>query len=504
MSTPWRSTRRSTNPTGYSHHGRCKFGFNCKNFRKGKCTYFHPAEDQTKYAHSVERYKGLMDKGRKRWSLIVDGLSEGETLEEATPLSGHVGITGERVLGSFNKLGDNRIAVPGCPPQFSPPTAALQLKPDGDSSVPAVYPVYTYRLEPLIRSVQCMSPDVDVLDGTCDVVASAGSVYRLYDHLVRTTGMTKRVDVEVRSVPTIPDISRGGGGPPPTGVGRRVVLLQPWKDDPNHDISYGYGSNFAAATCHYPDDLPASLRGSFSHHRVLYYELGGLRIALHCEADGKYDQVEKAKSKSTTPWRDRGHLPSPPVSPKMAMSTPSSPPKTKGSRFSVLMEGVEDEDEEMSDVSSSTLSVEWPCGPSTPTSASHVVEIKTYDAAKPQIMADLGPKALARYVCCRPESQLYFGRTPQLYEAGHSNGTFEVNVGVQSVEDRLQQWEAENQQHLQRLVSFLRQIIQTASTHAAEGRTQLSLVLPGVQDPSCEDKRARLYVRHDGVSFLPA
>lgn len=487
MSTPWRSTRRQSGHS-YSLNGRCKYGFHCTYFRKGTCTYFHPADDRDKLACSFGNVADALERSKSRWGLMVDGLAGEEVLGEApltgkaTPLPTHVGITSERVLGSYSKLADNKIAVPGCPPVFTPPTRPLQLAPDADMDAPP-FPVYKYGLEPLVRSVQCMSPGIDVLGGACDVVASAGSVYKLYAYLVGTLQMTMRFDMEVRRRPD----GSGRGG---------VLLLQPWKGDPNHRLSYGYGNSFAAATCRFPEDLPASLRNSFSHHRVLYYELGGLRFAAHCEADAQYDP-----GKAKTPWKERGHLPSPPISPKMSMSTPASP-KTKGSRFSVLMEDVDDDDDE-TDISSSTLTVDYPCGPSTAVPAAYLVEIKTYNATRLKQHAAIGVKSVRRYICQGPDSQLYFGRTPQLYETGQENGAFTPNTSVENVRERLEKWEADNQQNLQRLVAFLRDTINRASAHAAEGRTRLSLVLPSGRDASCEDMRARLYIRNDGVSFLP-
>lgn len=496
MSTPWRATRRSS-----GHNGRCKHGFNCVNFRKNTCRFFHTAEDREKRAHSIDHYEVLLAQSRNRLSLLVEGLGDAsavlagpkgavgadagiDTDAYTTAVPFPVGITAERVLGSFNKIADNKIAVPGCPPQFTPPTHTIQVKPDAaqpDGRDNPPFPTYTHGLEPLVRAVQCMTPDVDVLGGACDIVANAGSVYRLFNFLTKKLIMTTRYDLEWR-----PTSTPGGG----------ILLMQPWKGDPNHDVSYGYGQSFAAATCHFASDLPAALQTSFSHHRVLYYELSGLRFAVHCEADGYYDP-QHAATKVQLPL-------SPPVSPKLTMSTPASPrSKANGSRFSVLMEDVdEEEDETHAPPASATLGIDFPCGPAVPVPAAHLIELKTFNAKRFSDWIATGASP-SRFFHNRPDSQLYFGRTPQLYEAGRDGGTFSPDVRVEKVAARLRAWEAENQNDLQRLVVFLRDLLQRASAHAAAGHTRLSLVLPGVQDPASKDKRARLYVRDSGVSFLP-
>lgn len=294
--------------------------------------------------------------------------------------------------------------------------------------------------------------------------------------------------------------------------------MQKWSGDPNRLISYGYGRNFADATCRFDDDLPSTLHSSISHHRVLYYELGGLRFAVHCEIDAYYDpqdtKAEEASQTAKAAAPKKAKLPmSPPISPKLTMATPSSPSRNKGSRFSVLMEDVDDvhdeDDDEKKDSEvkapvSSTLEIEFPCGPSVPIPANKTIEIKTFDALKRRKRSSIGGRP-AHYTIFQPDAQMYFGRVQQLYEAGHEHGTFSPNVHVENVESRLKHWEAEaeTQEGLQRLVAFLRDLIQRAAAHAAEGRTRLSLVFPSSNDPVMTDKRAKLYVRDDGVSFLP-
>ncbi|KJR81997.1 uncharacterized protein SPSK_03302 [Sporothrix schenckii 1099-18] len=512
MSTPWRPTRQYT-----GNKGTCMYGVTCVKFRKNKCTYFHADQDRVKLADSIHRQAALLAQSQERLSKMLEGLdahpdilaaaktkdTEDDAADTSTDQTCPVRITAERVLASFNKVSDDTIAVPGCPPRFSPPTThAIRVShdDDGDGDYGSdrdkrrLYPTYTHGLEPLVRAVQCMSPDVDVLNGACDIVANAGSIYRLFNFLVRKSFATLRCDLEWRP-PSPTGMANGDGD----GAGG-TLLIQQWKDDPDHDVSYGFGTNFAAATCRFGPDLPEALQTSFSHHRVLYYELGGLRFAVHCEADGHYDPHRQGHAATV-------QFPlSPPVSPKLAMSTPTTTPasprsKAKGSRFSVLMEDADDEETKQA-FSSPTLTVDYPCGPAVPVPADHLVEVKTFNAQKRDAWLSTSAKS-ARYVRYGPDSQLYFGRTAQLYEAGHKRGVFEPNVHVENVAGRLQLWEEDNQQDLARLVVFLRDLLQRAAAHAADGRMHLSLVLPGAQDPSCKDKRATLHVRSDSASFLP-
>ncbi|CAK7214511.1 hypothetical protein SBRCBS47491_002167 [Sporothrix bragantina] len=413
---------------------------------------------------------------RERADKMMQGLGESILLDsdDIFVAPGPLSIRAERVLASYNKVGDNAIAVPGCPPQFTPPNARLHVHKVLEEPV---YPTITFGLEPLVRAVQCMSPNVDVLGGACDIVSNAGSLYKLFLFLENNLSFTARMDMEWQ--PSSKDETKG------------VMLVQSWKGDPSSQFSVGYGGRFTEATCHFPKDLPETLQNSYSHHRVLYYELGGLRMAVHCEADGYYSPELP---------------PSPPVSPKLSKAVPAS----KGSRFSVLM--VDDDDpvsEELPVVSSDTLAVTFPCGPATPVPAANLVEIKTFDARKVNCKHDVCTDAKFKlFIRHTPDSQLYFGRTLQLYEAGHDSGVFSGGLSVNNVTARLQQWEADNQKELGRLVGFLQRICTLAAEHASRGNTRLSLILPGTQhcDPvklAHLDRSAKLYVRTDGVAFLP-
>ncbi|CAK7203133.1 hypothetical protein SEUCBS139899_005862 [Sporothrix eucalyptigena] len=485
--------RQQTKLKYYTDHStvRCKYGSGCWYLRRKICEFYHPPEDTDKSAQSAFSYRERLAKGRERFQLMTKDLSDSVVLAGPQGSNGQVDdvvdddhsepvrITGERVLASFNRIDDNIIAVPGCPPKFVPPIDTLKINNSQDQR--RVFPTYTFGLEPLVRAVQCMAPDFDVLGGTCDLVANAGSLYRMFNFLANKSFITIRADLEWR----------------PCENGRGTLLMQQWKSDPDHQVSYGYGESFSTATCQFSPNLPDPLPSSFTHHRVLYYELGGLRFAVHCEADGYYDPGE------TSPETQKAQKvqlpPSPPVSPKLHMLTPIS----TGSRFSVLM----DDGCSSSSVSSPTLSIKYPCGPDVPIPDEHLVEIKTYDARKLRNWKrreSLGKYNNYPYVRYKPDSQLYFGRIQQLYETGHEVGLFPSNVAVDNVTARLQEWEVEHQDDLRRLVQFVQRLCTLAAASAARGHSRMSLVLPGTQDTAtARNRAAKLYVRNDDVSLLP-
>ncbi|CAK7225814.1 hypothetical protein SCUCBS95973_005990 [Sporothrix curviconia] len=513
----------------------CKFGSECRYMRSMACHYYHPPTHLEKNGIPAAAYRARQRSVtstnavlRERNTSMMQGLGEAITLDDddddndddaedtalRTPCGKRLSITNERVLASYNKIADNAIAVPGHPLQFTPPATPLHIP---HTVYRPAYPAYTFGLEPLVRAVQCMAPDVDVLGGTCDLVANAGSLYGLFHFLDGTMSLTTRIDLQWRP----PALSASSAASAASRNGAHgTLLLQLWKDDPGNLLNLGYGGRFAAATCRFSptDAVPDVLRASsFSHHRVLYYELGGLRMAVHCEADGYYCSPDLP--------------PSPPVSPRPSKAVPAT-----GSRFSVLLGDDEDEDDDDDSpgVSSATLAVTFPCGPPTPVPAAHLVEVKTFDARKAAFRHNMyySPnqntnkennsktnsktnsnsrkknKIFARYTA---DSQLYFARTTQLYEAGHVDGLFPGGVPVNNVAARLANWERDNQQQLRRLVGFLRRLGALAAEHAtaAQGHTRFSLILPGTQnrDPVLlsphEDQRAKLYVRDDGVAFLP-
>ena len=529
----------------------CVYGPMCDQFTSRKCIYSHPSSPLSpKYRDKDSKYFTHRISPLERERRMLDGLVLVHSLNATSTAfcgpsgiadSGHGRLTirNERVLASYNKLGDNKIAVPGFPQQFVPPTKSLSLKLDADENkdpwdskysknrknsnkdkdskeTRRAYPSYTHSLEPLVRAVQCMAPSHYGKVESADIVANAGSLYRLFHYLSGRAIVAHRFDLEWR-----PNGGGGGGG---------AVLMQQWSDDPDHMVSYGRGNNFAHKTCHYPDGVPDFIETSFTHHRVIAYGFGSLQFVIHCEADGFYEPADvdmvdaglptppstpRKASAMPIPCTRATHrlpplaspmrMPTPPMSPPL--SPPLMPPSSMGSRFAILDydeggdsdDDDEDDDDNIDDIEpvthhTGTLDITY--HPSTRTiPPDHMVEIKTYS------------KVRNKQRTIPPEPQLYFGRTKQLFRAGHQWGCFAVNGDgtdeqVRDMAATLQQWEQEQQDVLARVHNVLLHVRKLASDMGAEGHTKLCLVCPNPTDAGTMPMQ--IYIRKDEASFLPS
>ncbi|EPE06430.1 hypothetical protein F503_02558 [Ophiostoma piceae UAMH 11346] len=517
----------------------CRYGPACDHFTARMCIYSHPSSPLSpNYRNKNSKHFTHRISTPERQKQMLDGLALAHSLHALSTTScgpvsilegeqEHLTIRNEHVLASYNKLGDNKIAVPGFPQKFVPPTENLIVELDADenkdpwdsknsTAIRRTYPSYTHSLEPLVRAVQYMAPTHYSKVESADIVANAGSLYRLFHYLSSHASAAHRFDLEWRP-------NSGGGG---------TLLMQQWNDDPDHKVSYGRGNNFAQKTCHYPDEVPDFIETSFTHHRVVSYDVGSLHIVIHCEADGFYEPADVADDESADvemadaclptppstpcstfsmpiPYTSAAHrlppltsprrMPTPPMSPPMSPRLMSPP--SMGSRFAILDndEGNDDagdgEDDNVEPVTHHTGTLDITYHPSTRTiSSANMVEIKTYS------------KTRNKQLVISPEPQLYFGRTRQLYKAGHLSGCFEVkgdgaDEQVQDMTETLQQWEQEHQDVLSRMHSVLLHVRKLASDMAAEGHTKLCLVCPGPMDSATVPMQ--IYIRNDATSFLP-
>jgi len=327
------------------------------------------------------------------------------------------------------------------------------------------YPTYRYELEPLLRSVEMMSPDFDLLEST-DIVASSGTLRRIFLFLQAdkyALPKVNRCEIEWRN---------------------HTLFLSKWADDPEFSYSAGRGAGFEQKTCRHADDAPDVLKQSTSHHRVVSYTLGRLRLAVQSEVDA---WLPTAAVTRPTPAR--------PAPPRACGTTR----RDSGVAFGPSARGFEllamDDPGDTTDFSeqpaaaasdsSPSLRIHWPCGTDVP--PDRLVEVKTHEAAN-----------AARFF---PETQLYFSRTSLMYHATHKEGLFKPsNAGVRDMLAEVNRWEAENSSTLGRLVGFLDELKKTVGEYAAAGGCMnFSLVCDG----SSKRLVARLYARGDGVHLLP-
>ncbi len=455
---------------------KCMHGDQCSFYRRGTCRYYH--SDQHKHS-------------RSRSQLIVANLTHSVDIDLSSLVNvdalQSVAISNVRTLGSYSKHSDNHIAVPGCPQQFVPPTEAITI-PSPNGTPPIVYPNFAHRLEPLVRSVQCMTPEFNILDA-CDIVANAGSMSRIMEFLDGELYRELRYDMEWR----------------PTD---NTLLIQVWRGSPRHEFYGGRRGDFARRTCCFPDSTPESLKSSLSYHRVLSYSIGGLCLALHCETDSFYDPTHPPST---------GAAPSQPPLQQTPLTPPMSPIQQKvtghqrrggwrpipaavafGSRYSMLGTGGKAPDDSHEgkgqDVVAEqklldTLVVDFPCGRNVP--ADQLLEIKIYNELN-QNESLSHPTTMSR---------LYFTGLKNLYQASHKGAIFKPGQLVMNLEADLQQWERDQQPKLVRLVALLRRLIELSREHSSRGDNKLSLLC----SKTVEGKQhAAMYVRNDDVSFLPA
>ncbi|KAK3400899.1 hypothetical protein B0T20DRAFT_348045 [Sordaria brevicollis] len=174
-----------------------------------------------------------------------------------------VEIQGVRALSSFNKIADNEIAVPGVPPRLRPLTNQLTLLPDhNNKSLERNYPTFTYPFEPLIRSIQAVNPDFDWTQ--TDIVTNASNLRKMFILFSNQQMENERFDLTWKN---------------------GVLFLSKWTKDPHLNSSVGHGSGFEKATCIHEDDEDELLKSSASHHRVIEYRFGGLRLVVQSEVD---------------------------------------------------------------------------------------------------------------------------------------------------------------------------------------------------------------------------
>lgn len=173
------------------------------------------------------------------------------------------------------------------------------------------YPRFSYVFAPLIAAVEQRdsaepgrSDAASSVLRSADIVTNASNLRKLLHLLTGRKYLCERYDIELVAGPD--------------GAANDTLFLSKWTDDPSLHTSMGHGAGFERATCRYPQghggDEARLLRRSVSHHRVVAYSLGGLRMVVQSEVDAYHCDCAShcSPSKATTP------LPTPPSSPKMA------------------------------------------------------------------------------------------------------------------------------------------------------------------------------------------
>ncbi|KUJ21236.1 uncharacterized protein LY89DRAFT_665681 [Mollisia scopiformis] len=176
----------------------------------------------------------------------------------------HISIKECKFLASYNwiKADVASIYVPGTPARWSPPALPFTIAPDSEQDEHRRL-ITAPRWAPFFASMLIMQPNYPL--GEIDLVTDRSSLRRLFEWVCSSsTEDSWRLDA---------NIVEG------------TMFLSKWVKSfgrfigPGHS---GYGFGFEKACLKFEGDV----NDSSSHHRILEYELGGLKCLVQSEADG--------------------------------------------------------------------------------------------------------------------------------------------------------------------------------------------------------------------------
>ncbi|GKZ85982.1 hypothetical protein AnigIFM56816_000830 [Aspergillus niger] len=204
-------------------------------------------------------------------SVKIAGISRVDLkdFEEITP-----SITDVKHLSSYNWIDSETptIAIPGCPPLWSPPKGTRKVPKDSGciyiAQNAARHPESA--LEPLFRALYTTHPSFDI--GAIDLVTERNNIRKLLSFIN-------------------PSLSKDGLEPFTIEVeftGKTAVFCRAETETvrflgPKDCV--GFGHEFEKA---YTRD---QVNGSTGHHKIISYFLGGLRLIVRYEADGYIDPL---------------------------------------------------------------------------------------------------------------------------------------------------------------------------------------------------------------------
>ncbi|KAI0127565.1 hypothetical protein BJ170DRAFT_595427 [Xylariales sp. AK1849] len=223
----------------------CEWRTSCRHNNKGVCLYRHQA-DETRVDDILRRC--MLKDMETHCSINPD------TLTTVTPAR----INETLECSSFNRLADNEIAVPGVPARFHPLEQEVSIPQDSNNSALRYFPSYTYRFEPLLRSLELMKPDFNLF--TADVVCNVGILDQLFKWLNYPSETQKRFDMEWLN---------------------DTLFISRWLEPKEFEFRYGRGGSYEQRT----RKFEGKLHHSASHHRVHSYNFGGLKCVVQSEID---------------------------------------------------------------------------------------------------------------------------------------------------------------------------------------------------------------------------
>ncbi|KAJ5356799.1 hypothetical protein N7517_011408 [Penicillium concentricum] len=291
------------------------------------------------------------------------------------------------------------IAVPGTPACWSPPRGPQQVKMDSGVYLIAENAIRhpTSPFEPLFRALYLENPSFDIR--SVDVVTDRNCIRQLLSFINPGLEKTQRFTLHVELIKNTVIICRVEK--------KKRQYIKPGQPS-------GFGHNFEKRyTIH-------QIKGSTSHHRIISYTFGALKLLIRHETDG-YVAAGIAGHSTTVNQSTHDHLSSKMKS--VSLSQPgiylyTTPPECK---LTIRKAGE-------------------------PVPLASTLEIKTRTIKRPLAMKDFA-------------AQLWISQTPKLVRAYHTEGKFQPP----EVEDAIavvKSWEDLHQVDLRKLAALIRKIIE--------------------------------------------
>jgi hypothetical protein len=356
-------------------------------------------------------------------------IGRGDFSKLVAPAEGTIAINDVKHLSSYNWIDGltPTIAVPGSPNRWSPSYTEVTLPQDTGEYYMSQNAARSpdSPLEPIFRALSRTAPSFDV--ASVDIVTDRSNIRKLLAFINPQLAKqeTKRWMMAVEVVQNTALFC-----PQET---KTSITINPGQDN-------GYGREFEKAF------TTRKIDGSASHHRIVTYSFGGMKLMVRHETDGYLSLNDQIKSRygnhlasidsmisSALQWQDR---------------KPTTPPQELNeSKLQIRHEGKE-------------IGIE------------STIEIKTKSHNNKVVVKDFA-------------AQLWASQTPKLVRAYYHPGGKFPTPNVEDVSDEIKEWEAKNRADLSILAALLRRILTLAKQFG------------GAVTVSYDPKRERLTVFKD-------
>ena len=265
----------------------------------------------------------------------------------------------------------------------------------------------------MFRAIYEMCPDRDL--GDVDVIICRNTMVKLFD-FVTTNSKTFEIDVEI--------------------IGDKALFIRKEKKLTEFISDFrGFGRTFPEEYTRWD----SAAKGSSSHHRIVEFDLTGLKYLLRCESNGYLQEV--AGNAETVPSHQKGGMSNPA---DFTTSLDTSDLLSIGEKRPIKGNGLT--------VRNGGSEIDQGA----------IIEIKTRAAHKVLDMETVLPR-------------LWMSQTSNLIVAYHKASRFD-NVQILNVRKDIQQWEERNSVNIRKLNVIIRRIITTVkSTSSMKCRVKTAL-----------------------------